>query len=86
MNVNQSELQLKNASLRKATNLSLNQVLLAEARELGINISRSAEKGIEQAVIEARREAWLEENADALESSNSYIEEHGLPLDGFRQF
>ena len=86
MSVNQSELQFKKAPLRKAANLSISQVLLAEARELGINISRSAEKGIERAVIEARREAWLKENADALESSNRYIDERGLPLDGYRQF
>lgn len=25
-------------------------------------------------------EQWLAENHDALESSNAYIEEHGLPL------
>ena len=32
----------------------------------------------------ATREAhWLQENAEALESSNQYVERHGLPLQAF---
>lgn len=37
----------------------------------------------ENASLEAaldRRSRWLAENMDALESSNAYFEEHGLPL------
>lgn len=28
---------------------------------------------------------WLKENKDALESSNQYVEQHGLPLAGYRK-
>lgn len=35
---------------RKPTNLSLDSTLLQEARALGINVSRSAEAGIAEAV------------------------------------
>ncbi|SUC82672.1 Post-segregation antitoxin (ccd killing mechanism protein) encoded by the F plasmid [Pannonibacter phragmitetus] len=33
-----------------------------------------------------RAEIWLRENAAALESSNAWVEENGLPLDQYRQF
>lgn len=71
---------------RKATNLSLNSDLLREAKSLGINVSRSAEAGIEEAVMKRKREQWLKENAAALESSNAYVEANGLPLARHRQF
>jgi antitoxin CcdA len=69
-----------------ATNVSLDSALVAEARELGINISRASTMGLVTAVAEARAERWLEENHSALESSNSFVDEHGLPLHSFRQF
>jgi antitoxin CcdA len=31
-------------------------------------------------------EGWVNENRDALNSSNEYVEKHGLPLANFRQF
>lgn len=30
--------------------------------------------------------AWLEQNQEALESSNAYVENYGLPLAGYRMF
>lgn len=33
-----------------------------------------------------RAERWLEENMEALESSNRWVEEHGLPFAEFRLF
>lgn len=71
---------------RKPTNLSLDGELLKEARALGINVSRSAEAGIAEAVKRHKQQQWLQENAAALASSNAYVEEHGLPLARYRQF
>ena len=71
---------------RKATNLSLDTELLHEARALGVNVSRAAEEGLRAAVSSARAKAWLTENAEALESSNTWVEANGLPLAAFRQF
>lgn len=71
---------------RKPTNLSLDSVLLKEAKALGINISRSAEMGIAEAVKLHQQENWLKENAEALASSNAYVEAKGLPLARHRQF
>ncbi len=74
------------AQPRKATNLSLDTGLLNEARELGVNVSRAAEEGLRAAVRTARAEAWRAENAEALASSNAWVEAKGLPLAAFRQF
>ena len=73
-------------SARKPTNLSLDSALLKEAKALGINVSRSAEAGIAEAVRLHKQEKWLKENAGALESSNLYVEAKGLPLARHRQF
>ncbi len=73
-------------SARRPTNLSLDGALLEEAKALGINISRSAEAGIAEAVNRSKEEKWLQENASALASSNAYVEANGLPLARHRQF
>ena len=73
-------------SVRKPTNLSLDSALLKEAKSLGINVSRSAEAGIAEAVKTQKRQRWLKDNARALASSNAYVEANGLPLAQHRQF
>ncbi len=75
-----------NTQPRKPTNLSLDSLLLSEARELKVNLSRAAEEGVRTAVAAAKAKQWQAKNASALRSSNAYVERHGLPLDIFRQF
>ncbi|MDQ7730747.1 type II toxin-antitoxin system CcdA family antitoxin [Halomonas sp. SpR8] len=71
---------------RKPTSLSLDSALLKEAKGLGINVSRSAEERIAEAVKRHKQEKWLKENASALASSNAYVKDNGLPLARHRQF
>jgi antitoxin CcdA len=71
---------------KKATNVSISEVLLADAKELQINVSRAAEAGLDRAIAERRAEIWLKENLEALQSSNEYVERNGLPLAKYRQF
>lgn len=73
-------------SPRRATNVSLGADLLAEAKALGINVSQAAEAGLARAVADKRAQQWLQDNHAALESSNAYVEQQGLPLAGHRQF
>ncbi|HCW83746.1 MAG: type II toxin-antitoxin system CcdA family antitoxin [Planktotalea sp.] len=75
-----------NTQPRKPTNLSLEATLLTEAKALKVNLSRAAEDGVRNAVAAAKALQWKSENAAALQSSNAYVEKHGLPLDEFRQF
>ena len=74
------------STIKRPANLSIDAELLTIAKEVGVNISRSAEVGIQQAVNIKLRELWLQENKEALLSSNAFIEENGLPLDKFRSF
>ncbi|MBB4235246.1 type II toxin-antitoxin system CcdA family antitoxin [Rhizobium esperanzae] len=71
---------------RKAANLSLDEGLVSQARELKINISRAAEDGIAKAIKAERERLWRIENAEAIAASNAYVEKHGLPLQKYRQF
>ncbi|NNK16969.1 MAG: type II toxin-antitoxin system CcdA family antitoxin [Sulfitobacter sp.] len=71
---------------KKATNLSLDQELLKDARALGVNISQAAEQGVSEAVRKAKGEAWLKENRAAIEANNRWVEKHGLPLAKYRMF
>jgi antitoxin CcdA len=71
---------------KKATNVSISETLLADAKALQINVSRAAEAGLDRAIAERRAEIWLQENKEALQSSNDYVERNGLPLTKHRQF
>jgi antitoxin CcdA len=71
---------------RRATNVTVKPEYIAEARELGINLSEAFERGLCQAIVEARAVRWLEENREAVESSNDWVKANGLPLAGRRLF
>jgi antitoxin CcdA len=71
---------------RKSTNVTLTAALVDEARALGVNLSQAAEVGVADAVARKRAEVWLAENREALESSNAFVEAHGLPLASYRNF
>jgi len=74
------------AARKRATNVTLSTALLDEARALGVNVSQACEQGLEQQVRSVRAAAWIEENREAIESSNAYVERHGLPLARYRLF
>ena len=73
-------------SPKKACNVSINEDLLRQAKELGINLSQTLEAGLEQRVREARAKAWYEENKEAIESQSRWIEKNGLLSDHYRFF
>ena len=71
---------------KRATNVSLAESLLAEAKQLRINISQAAEAGVARVVAEKRAELWVAENQKAFECWNAYVEKNGLPLGQYRSF
>ena len=71
---------------RKATNVTLPEALLAEARALRINVSQACERGLASEVARMRRARWLEENGPAMEAWNAHVEREGLPLARYRSF
>lgn len=71
---------------RKATNLSLDIELVAEARNLGINLSRTCEDALRKEIATERGRRWQEENKEAIAAWNIWAENNELPLDKYRQF
>ena len=71
---------------KRATNLTIDPVLLDEARSLNINMSSTFEASLREAVRKEKAAQWLEENRAALDGYNDWIEKNGLPLEKYRQF
>ncbi|MCK6384141.1 MAG: type II toxin-antitoxin system CcdA family antitoxin [Rhodocyclaceae bacterium] len=71
---------------KKATNLSVNEDLLAKARKLNINLSATLEAALDEALKKRYREQWLADNRQAMAAYNTHVEEHGVFSDGLRGF
>ncbi len=71
---------------KRATNISLRADLIAEAKALGVIVSQACELGLEQAVKAEKERRWLAENMAAIEATNAWVEDHGLPLEKSRLF
>jgi antitoxin CcdA len=69
---------------RRAANVSINADLLRQARELGVNLSRTLETRLEEIVREERKRQWREENRAAIEAFAEHIERNGTIADAFR--
>lgn len=65
---------------RKRTSLTVREDVMAEARALGLNLSRAAEAGIEAAIREEKGRRWKEENREAIQAHNRRIEREGMLL------
>jgi antitoxin CcdA len=70
------------ATAPKAEGPILPQKLLDEALRLKVDVTGLSQEQARLAV----REAWIEENREAIEASNAWVEQHGLPLAKYRQF
>lgn len=71
---------------KRSTNVSLNEDLVREAKELGVPISAACEQGLAAEVKIERERRWIEENRAGIESWNRFVAEHGLPLARYRTF
>ena len=71
---------------KKPVNLSLNAEVLAMARELDMNVSRTVDALLAQEVKRQYWARWQAQNLDAIASYNARSEQEGLPLDAYRSF
>ena len=69
---------------RRATNVTLPQALVQDARTLRINVSHACEQGLAAAVSDAKAKKWQDENRASFEAWNDYVEQNGVPLAEFR--
>ena len=63
---------------KQAANLSINSDLLRRTRDLKVNLSKTLERRLVEIVREERARRWKEENLQAMEAFNRFIEKHGL--------
>ena len=79
--------QLSSTPQRKrATNLSLSEDVLADARELNINLSQACEQHLRALIRQERERRWLAEHADFVAAYNATVSQPGLPLDEWHTF
>lgn len=78
--------QINAGAPKKPTNLSVNSDLLAVARELKINLSAILEQALLNEVKELKKKRWLDENKEAIEACNEFVEKNGLFADKYRVF
>ncbi len=71
---------------KKATNLSVNSDLLAQAKELKINLSQSFETYLAELVAKRHSESWRKENRQAIEHYNENISNRGTFSKSLRRF
>lgn len=69
---------MTSAHRRKPTNVSLDPVLLAEAQQMGINLSRVLEERLKDVVKAERQRRWLEENRKGIEAMNAFVDRNGV--------
>ncbi len=72
--------------MKRAANLSVDTKLLDEAKALNINLSQTLETALKAKVAKSRAAQWKKENAEAIKSSNAWVEKNGLPLEKYRMF
>jgi antitoxin CcdA len=72
--------------MRTKVNLTLDREVAAEARALGLNMSRLAEEAISRAARVERNRRWQEENRAAIVAYNAFIDRHGVPFSEYRKF
>ena len=71
---------------KQAANLSIRSDLLGQARARKMNLSQILEESLERILRDQSRQAWVEENQQAMEAANRFVAEHGLWSEGIRKF
>ena len=71
---------------KKPTNLSINSDLLQRAKVMNINLSATLEQALTDLLLQKEREQWLQENKQAINQYNNFVETNGVFSDGLRSF
>jgi antitoxin CcdA len=84
--ITQDSIHTQRRTAKKATNLTLNIEVLAEAKKLGINISKACDAFLESLVKQEKERRWNAENIEFINEYNQITESEGLPLEKWRTF
>ncbi|OGT84003.1 MAG: hypothetical protein A3H91_08690 [Gammaproteobacteria bacterium RIFCSPLOWO2_02_FULL_61_13] len=78
--------RLPAATTKRPAKVSVNADLLEKAKGLGINLSQTLEDQLAILVRQIEAQAWLKQNARAMDAFNQRIEKDGIWSDGVRGF
>ena len=71
---------------KKPQNISINSDLSRQLKETEVNISAECEAHLAQVLRKVKRDQWLEENREALECYDRFIDQYGSFGDTHRRF
>jgi antitoxin CcdA len=71
---------------KKAVNLSVRADLIEEARSFGTNLSAVLEAAIENEHRRLRIDRWREENREAIQGWNRWVDDNGIPFSDLRSW
>ena len=71
---------------KKPTNLSLNSDLLKKCRALNINLSATLEQALKEKLKNIEAKKWADENRNAINAYNDFVDENVCFSDEFREF
>jgi len=74
------------AEEKSPVNLRIRTSLKNKAKSLGVNLSRTLEKSLEDEISRREQLEWLEANRQAIEAYNRRIDERGPALAAYRSF
>ena len=71
---------------KRATNVSIDEEVLAEAKAMGLNLSQTLEEELRRRVQDERNRRFQDENRGAIESYNRFIAKHGIWSKKYRKW
>ncbi len=71
---------------KKATNLSVNSDLLKQSKALGINLSATLEKALQEKLAKVSADKWASENRHAIRAYNEFVDEYGCFGEEYKKF
>lgn len=71
---------------KRAVNVTVAEDVLADAKHLGMNLSQVLEDELRKRVTEEKTRRWQEENREAIEAHNRFIEQHGIWSEKYRSW
>jgi antitoxin CcdA len=77
---------LQTSANKKATNVSVNAVLLQQAKAFNINLSNTLEQALIAKLKQLQADTWQLDNKVAIDSYNRHIEQNGVFGDDVRAF
>ena len=63
---------------KRSLNVSVDEEIVREAKEMGLNLSQTLEDELRRQVREEKIRRFQDEHKEAIESHNRFIEKHGI--------